>query len=85
MFYQCESLTTAPYLPATKLSSGCYYDIFCFCSALNSIKIEYIGDYDSTYYGAWVWGVASSGVFFYNGGETARDFQLPSGWKTKSF
>ncbi len=80
MFNNCTALTTAPELPATTLANGCYGRIFDGCSSLNWIKIGYTGDYDSTYFNAWVSGVADSGTFYYNGGQTAQDFQLPSGW-----
>ncbi|MBQ6280311.1 MAG: leucine-rich repeat protein [Mycoplasma sp.] len=84
MFNSCTALTTAPELPATSLVSGCYGRIFDGCSSLNSIKIGYLGNYDSTYFNSWVTGVASSGTFYYNGSQTAQDFQLPSGWKLPS-
>ena len=52
MFQECTSLTTAPDLPAITLtnSSYCYQYIFINCSSLNSIKISYIGNYDSNYF-----------------------------------
>jgi hypothetical protein len=31
----------------------------------------------------WVYSVAESGTFYYNGDQTAQDFGLPSGWVTK--
>ena len=80
MFNNCTALTTAPDLPATNLVSGCYGQIFDGCSSLNSIKIGYIGDYDSQYFYHWVDGIAGSGTFYYNGNQTVQDFQLPSGW-----
>ena len=86
MFFGCTSLTTAPELPATNLKESCYDDMFYKCSKLNSIKIGYIGNYDSTYFDTWVTGVASSGTFYYNGTtQTAQDFGLPSGWTTEHF
>ena len=86
MFYRCTSLVTAPELPATTLTSHCYGNMFYECSSLNSIKISYIGNYDSTYFNSWVTGVASSGTFYYNGTtQTAQDFKLPSGWRKASF
>ena len=84
MFNNCTALTTAPELPATSLVSSCYGRIFDGCSSLNSIKIGYIGNYDSTYFNSWVSGVANSGTFYYDGSQTAQDFQLPSGWKVHS-
>ena len=80
MFKNCSALTTAPELPATTLADNCYRFMFYKCSSLNSIKIGYIGDYSDTYFNNWVTGVASSGTFYYDGGQTVQDFQLPSGW-----
>ena len=34
MFYNCQSLTTAPALPATTLASGCYDSMFNDCTSL---------------------------------------------------
>ncbi len=86
MFNECTSLTTAPELPATTLKDHCYSWIFYGCKKLNLIKIGYTGDYDSTYFNAWVSGVADSGTFYYNGTtQTAEDFKLPSGWTTEKF
>ena len=34
LFYGCASLTTAPELPATKLSKACYYGMFGDCTSL---------------------------------------------------
>ena len=36
MFYQCTSLTTAPQLPATTLTNGCYCQMFDGCSSLTT-------------------------------------------------
>jgi hypothetical protein len=36
MFKNCTSLTTAPELPATELSSGCYEEMFKDCSSLTT-------------------------------------------------
>ena len=80
MFDDCTSLTTAPELPTTTLADNCYRFMFYKCSLLNSIKIGYIGDYSDTYFNNWVSGVSSSGTFYYNGSQTAQNFQLPNDW-----
>ena len=36
LFGSCESLTTAPELPATKLADGCYYGMFWRCGSLTT-------------------------------------------------
>jgi hypothetical protein len=54
--------------------------MFLNCLSLNSIQLGYTGDYDSNYFGDWVEGVANSGIFHYNGRQTAQDFGFPDGW-----
>ncbi len=85
MFNGCASLTTAPKLPATILDDGCYGRIFDGCSSLNSIKIGYTGDYSDTYFNNWVTGVASSGIFYYNGEDTVTNYGFPSSWTKQPF
>ena len=85
MFDGCTSLTTAPELPATALSDNCYGWMFEGCSSLNSIKIHYTFPYSNAYLPYWVNGVADSGTFYYNGGQTAQDFQFPEGWIKQPF
>ena len=82
MFFGCTSLTTAPELPATTLTNGCYAYMFSSCSSLNSIWIDYIGNYDSTYFDHWVDNVSGHGTFYYDGGQTAQNFQLLALWVT---
>ena len=82
MFFGCTSLTTAPELPATTLTNGCYAYMFSGCSSLNSIWIDYIGNYDSTYFDHWVDNVSGHGTFYYDGGQTAQNFQLLALWVT---
>ena len=36
LFSGCTSLTTAPELPATKLTDGCYYQMFTGCTSLKT-------------------------------------------------
>ena len=81
----CFSLTKSPDLPAKTLAAHCYDHMFYSCIYLKSIKIGYTGNYDSTYFDHWVTNVATSGTFYYNGDQTAQDFQLPSGWTTEKF
>ena len=85
MFNGCASLTTAPELPATTLADNCYSWIFYGCKKINSFKIAYTGDYDSTYFDGWVNGVVSSGIFYYNGEYTVTNFGFPSDWKIQKF
>ena len=63
MFGNCTSLTAAPQLPATTLTSACYYYMFSGCTSLNYIKClaTDISAYSCTE--GWVDGVASTGTF----------------------
>ena len=85
MFEGCSALTAAPELPAKTLVDDCYTSMFYDCTSLNSIKIGYTGNYSPTYFSSWVIRVADSGTFYYNGSQTAQDFQLPSGWTKTPF
>ena len=85
MFQACSALTTAPELPATTLAQDCYRGMFYGNKSLNSIKIGYTGDYSDTYFNNWVTSVASSGIFYYNGNQTAQKFQLPNDWTKQPF
>ena len=56
MFMDCESLTTAPSLPATTLAYGCYNYMFYGCTSLTtapSLPAITLADscYDSMFYG----------------------------------
>ena len=64
----------------TAKTKDCYKCMFNGCSALNSIKIGYTGNNDSTYFDNWVDYVADSGIFYYNGNDSASNFGFPSGW-----
>ena len=82
MFCDCTSLTVAPTLPATTLESQCYWEIFSGSSSISSIKIGYEGkraEAPSNAFTNWIIGVASTGIFYYNGSDTAESFGL-SGW-----
>ena len=89
MFYGCTSLTQAPELPATILADGCYSGMFSGCSNLNTIKLGYTGNFADTHYNAfnnWVQGVASSGTFYYNGGDYATgESAIPEGWSVSGW
>ena len=83
MFSNCTSLIVAPNLISKNLVNECYSLIFFNCASLAMIKISYTGEYNDEYFNTWVYSVAESGTFYYNGDQTAQDFGLPSGWVTK--
>jgi hypothetical protein len=65
MFRECESLTKAPELPATKLVSGCYLGMFKRCTNLSYVKVgfsSFNGTPDNT--SGWLSGVSSTGSFY---------------------
>ena len=86
MFNFCISLTTAPKLPATTLAEGCYCRMFYYCRTLNSIKLDYTGNFSSTYFVNWVTSVASTGTFYYNGNDSSRGTDaIPQHWTVVPF
>ena len=84
LFGGCESLTTAPTLPATTLADSCYSSMFQDCSNLNTITLGYTGNFANTpyrFFSNWVKGVASTGTFYYNGSDTTTgESAIPEGW-----
>ena len=85
MFSGCRSLTSAPELPATTLAEVCYFSMFQDCSNLNTIKLSYTGDLSTNYFSNWVYGVASTGTFYYNGSDTTTGSSaIPTGWTVVS-
>ena len=83
MFSNCTSLIVAPNLISKSLVNECYNFIFFYCTSLATIKISYTGEYNDEYFISWVNNVSGHGTFYYDGGQTAQDFGLPSGWETK--
>ena len=81
MFEGCTGLETAPELPATTLAAACYGEMFRNASTLNYVKIGYTGNFSTTYFNDWLYGVASEGDVAYNGTDTTRGpSAIPVGW-----
>ena len=81
MFRNCTSLTSAPRLSATTLAQSCYQGVFYGCTNLNSITLDYTGNFSTDYFNYWVSGVASTGTFYYNGNDrTTGVSAIPTGW-----
>lgn len=79
LFGNCSCLTTAPELPATKLVTGCYNNMFQGCTKLNRIKVNTTSWLQM--YG-WVKNVSSTGTFVK---PTGTDIPtgvngIPAGW-----
>jgi len=79
MFSNCQ-ITTIDLPATTKLAKDCYFSMFSGCKLLRKIKLYYEGNYDSTFFSNWVTGVASSGIFYYNGESSAQDFHFSKEW-----
>lgn len=81
MFEGCTGLETAPELPATTLAAACYGEMFRNASTLNYVKIGYTGNFSTTYFNDWLYGVASEGDVAYDGTDTTRGpSAIPVGW-----
>lgn len=81
MFEGCTGLETGPELPATTLAAGCYGEMFRNASTLNFVKIGYTGNFSTTYFNDWLYGVASEGDVAYDGTDTTRGpSAIPVGW-----
>ena len=66
MFQKCTSLVEAPILSAITLEARCYMSMFRQCSALNYINALFTTTPGTGYTGAWVNGVAATGIFVKN-------------------
>ena len=88
MFSGCSSMVKAPEIKATTISTTeAVSNMFKNCSQLNEIKLtNFIGNFSSGPFGNWVYGVASTGTFYYNGSDTTRGANaIPTGWTVQSF
>ena len=83
MFYNCASLKTSPLvLPATTLTTSCYYYMFYDCKSLNSIKVAFnVWDSTNTTF-RWLNNVAASGTFTCPAElpDTRSTSNIPEGW-----
>ena len=65
--------------------------MFAGCLYLNSIKIAYTGNFSGTgvptdAFSNWVFNVAFTGTFYYNGSDTTRGASaIPTNWTVQSF
>ena len=87
MFSGCTSLTTAPELPATTLTSYCYMYMFQDCRNLNYIKCLATNIPTNDCTDSWVNGVSATGTFVKS--ESMVSWQtgnngIPSGWTVEN-
>lgn len=82
-FEGCVNLENAPILPAQTLVSRCYNVLFKDCAKIQYIKAMFLTTPQVEYTNAWVYGVASGGVFVKNSKATWNvqgTHGIPSGW-----
>jgi hypothetical protein len=82
MFSGCKNLTTAPELPATKLSYNCCYSsMFSNCTSLKNISVNFT-EWNDISFNSWVNNVSPAGTF--NAPEALlEEFginRIPEGW-----
>ncbi|MBP3201636.1 MAG: InlB B-repeat-containing protein [Lachnospiraceae bacterium] len=77
MFRDCTSLEKGPYIRVTSiLNRSAFQEMFCGCTNLNYIKMDYTG---SIVFTNWVLGVTATGDFYYNGSQaTPSEHSLPT-------
>ena len=86
LFFTCDSLTTAPELPATVLVKNCYYSMFSGCTNLNYVKANFTTTPSSKYTSYWLDVVAETGTFVANPDATwttsisRNRTTVPAGW-----
>ena len=86
------AITKSPYIRATSVDGAWgMASMFKNCSSLNEIKMDYTGNFSGTgvpsdAFTTWVDGVASIGIFYYNGSDTTRGTSaIPENWTIQSF
>lgn len=89
MFSGCSSIKEPVKLPVTTLAKYSLHSMFASCTNLNSIAIAYEGDLSnvpSMSLAGWVYNVAPTGTFYYNGPGTARgESAIPEGWTVEPY
>lgn len=84
--FQGSDITTAPDLPATTLTKGCYSKMFYNCSKLNYVKAMFTDISAQDCLTDWLTGVSSTGTFVKNSAATwsNTDAKIPSGWTVQT-
>ena len=82
MFNYCESLVTAPLLPATSIEENCYGAMFQFCTALENVYCLAETD-DGTGTNGWLMYASATGTIVVSSNSClALDTEdgVPTGW-----
>ena len=85
MFNNCTSLVETPagwYLPAQKTAPKSCNGMFYGCSKLQKMAVSYSGAITSSHWSNFLYGVSSTGTFYYSKNQTKGNIQsiVPSGW-----
>lgn len=85
MFNGQNQMITSPYIRATVIADHSFRNTFN-ATGINSIKIDYTGNFDATNFQGWVSAVPSEGTMYYNGEDrTTGNYAIPYGWTVESF
>lgn len=84
--FQGSDITSAPDMPATTLTKGCYSKIFNGCSKLNYVKAMFTDISAQDCLTDWLSGVSSTGTFIKSKDATwsNTDAKIPSGWTVQT-
>ena len=84
--FQGSDITSAPDLPATTLTKGCYYNMFNGCAKLNYVKAMFTDISAQDCLTDWLSGVSATGTFVKNASATWTNEQakIPSGWTVQT-
>ena len=84
--FQGSDITSAPDLPATTLTKGCYSKMFNGCSKLNYVKAMFTDISAQDCLTDWLSGVSTTGTFVKNSAATWTNEQagIPSGWTVQT-
>ncbi len=83
LFKDCQSLTSTPELPATKLADGCYRSMFKGCKSLDYVKALFTDEPFISATEGWLLGVSFTGTFVKSKDATwdVRGYDgIPYGW-----
>ena len=84
--FTASDITSAPDLPATTLTKGCYYNMFNGCSKLNYVKAMFTDISAKDCLTSWLYNVSPTGTFVKNSAATWTNKQagIPSGWTVQT-
>ena len=84
--FTASDITSAPDLPATTLTKGCYYNMFNGCTKLNYVKAMFTDISAKDCLTSWLYNVSPTGTFVKNPEATYTKTQagIPSGWTVQT-